>query len=107
MQVRTAVSIKVHIRNPLDHEVELMAKYSHPSLLGPTSLVLPVTQEPIQFEFFYAPLVAGESQGSLMLENEEVSCNVGCVVLSAADVTCMISSSDMYFLTNIPADSHA
>lgn len=52
--------------------MELTVVYNHTSLIGPASLSLPASQEPVRFEFFYAPLALGSAASSVVLVNDEV-----------------------------------
>lgn len=52
--------------------MELSVVYNHAALLGPPSLRLPASQEPVRFEFFFAPLAEGEAASSVVLVNDEV-----------------------------------
>lgn len=72
-QVRQAVAIYVPMGNPLASPTTMRVKYSNPDvLLGPNTVDLPVSKAPVRLEFFYAPLKAGQSTGSIMLVNDEV-----------------------------------
>lgn len=62
--VRTAAAVTVGVVNPLRKDMELAVRYSEVALCGPPSISLPGSQEPVPFEFFYAPLVPGTSTGA-------------------------------------------
>ncbi|EFJ49198.1 hypothetical protein VOLCADRAFT_90100 [Volvox carteri f. nagariensis] len=70
--VRTAVVVCVTMSNPLRKDMELAVRYSDVALCGPAVVALPGTQEPVTFEFFFAPLVPGSSSGSVVLVNDDV-----------------------------------
>ncbi|GLI64998.1 hypothetical protein VaNZ11_008424 [Volvox africanus] len=70
--VRTAVVVGVTMANPLRKDMELAVRYSDVALCGPSVVSLPGTQEPVNFEFFYAPLLPGTSSGSVILVNDDV-----------------------------------
>ncbi|PNW70067.1 hypothetical protein CHLRE_17g704300v5 [Chlamydomonas reinhardtii] len=70
--VRTAAAVTVGVVNPLRKDMELAVRYSEVALCGPPSISLPGSQEPVPFEFFYAPLVPGTSTGSVVLVNDDV-----------------------------------
>ncbi|KAG2493472.1 hypothetical protein HYH03_008289 [Edaphochlamys debaryana] len=70
--VRTAVSVSVSLTNPLRKDMELAVRYSDPALFGPGIVGLPGSQEPVSFEFYFAPLVPGQSSGSVVLVNDDV-----------------------------------
>lgn len=76
--VRSAVEIAVPVSNPSNSRLVMRAIYGHASLVGPPSLVLePRASEP--FRFFFAPLIAGETDTSLKLVHE--SCGEFCYKL--------------------------
>ncbi|MEW5311269.1 MAG: hypothetical protein WDW38_002999 [Sanguina aurantia] len=70
--VRKAVQMQLKINNPTGSDLEMKVRYTSPALLGPAVLVIPpaLDNAPYTFEFFYAPLFAGTSHGSIMLVNE-------------------------------------
>ncbi|GFR48569.1 hypothetical protein Agub_g10471, partial [Astrephomene gubernaculifera] len=70
--VRTAVAVSVPIANPLRKDMLLAVRYSDVALCGPATFALPSTQEPVSFEFYYAPLVPGSGTGSVVLVNDDV-----------------------------------
>jgi len=72
-QVRKAVSIRINVVNPTDRPSEMRVKYSDPeALLGPSTFMLPVGAEGCPFEFYYAPLLPGETTGSVTLLSDEL-----------------------------------
>ncbi|MEW5300161.1 MAG: hypothetical protein WDW36_003110 [Sanguina aurantia] len=72
--VRKAVQMQLKINNPTGSDLDMKVRYTSPALLGPAVLVIPpaLDNAPYTFEFFYVPLFAGASRGSIMLVNDKL-----------------------------------
>ena len=80
--VRRAVAIRIPVANPGAAPLALRASYSSPALVGPSKVAIPpggggggdgVTGDGAGggFECYFAPLVVGESEGTIRLVGEE------------------------------------
>lgn len=70
--MRQAVALQVQISNPLPDTLTFDLTYGSTHLVGPDVLALK-PQESREFEFFFAPLVDGDSQALLTFSSFRVS----------------------------------
>lgn len=70
--VRQAVAVQVQISNPLPDALTFDLTYGSDQLVGPEVLALK-PKESREFEFFFAPLVEGDSQASVTFSSFRVS----------------------------------
>ena len=70
--VRQAVAVQVQISNPLHDALTFDLTYGSDQLVGPEVLALK-PKESREFEFFFAPLVEGDSQASVTFSSFRVS----------------------------------
>ena len=69
--VRQAVAVQVQISNPLHEALTFDLSYGSDQLVGPDVLALK-PKESRDFEFFFAPLVEGDSQASVVFSSFRV-----------------------------------
>ena len=70
--VRQAVALHVQISNPLHDALTFDLAYGSNQLVGPDVLALQ-PQESREFEFFFAPLIEGDSQALITFSSFRVS----------------------------------
>lgn len=70
--VRQAVAVQVQISNPLHDALTFDLAYGSDQLVGPELLALK-PKESRDFEFFFAPLVEGDSQALVTFSSFKVS----------------------------------
>lgn len=70
--VRQAVGLQVQISNPLHDALTFDLTYGSDQLVGPDVLALK-PKESREFEFFFAPLVEGDSQALITFSSFRVS----------------------------------
>ena len=70
--VRQAVALQVRISNPLHDALTFDLTYASDQLVGPDVLALK-PKESREFEFFFAPLVEGDSQALITFSSFRVS----------------------------------
>ncbi|KAF5834411.1 flagellar associated protein [Dunaliella salina] len=81
-EVRTAVVISIPVINPLDIPLKLAVHYGHNALVGPNMLELPSRSTAseggnggkgkAELDFYYAPLLPGSAQTSVVLTSKEL-----------------------------------
>jgi len=81
-EVRTAVMISIPVINPLDVPLKLAVRYGHDALVGPNVLELPAKSTApeggsggkgkAELDFYYAPLLPGSAQTSVVLTSKEL-----------------------------------
>ena len=69
--VRQAVAVQVPIKHPLSDPLTFDLTYGSDQLVGPDVLALDPKQS-CEFEFFYAPLVEGDSQAMVTFSSYKV-----------------------------------
>ena len=72
--VRQAVAVQVPIKNPLNDSLTFDLTYGSGQLVGPDVLALEAKQS-CDFEFFFAPLVEGDSSGTVTFSSFKVLCH--------------------------------
>ena len=70
--VRQAVALQVQISNPLHDALTFDLTYDSDQLVGPDVLALK-PKESREFEFFFAPLIEGDSQALITFSSFRVS----------------------------------
>lgn len=70
--VRQAVAVQVPIKNPLNDSLTFDLTYGSGQLVGPDVLALEAKQS-CDFQFFFAPLVEGDSSGTVTFSSYKVA----------------------------------
>ncbi len=91
--VRQAVAVQVQISNPLHDALTFDLTYGSDQLVGPEVLALK-PKESREFEFFFAPLVEGDSQASVTFSSFRVSFTHLCIcpIMPSQVCSCSLAS---------------